>query len=630
MRWAVADVEFEYTFDGQQVDADFMKDFSVDIETVDEITARTEARAVRWRLLLSDGAAAEEFSDFYSFARRCSAYALNVVFVFNGVNFFHAVDVARLWDIPDRWETVTNERDEHGLYKGRNKEAYIERSGANGERYSFTIWTRSPLIGGNRHNRLRSTKFVNLDNILTCGEVDACDTFAEGRRGLSAWVECVKGFAEVCTKNGLNFLTEKGISHETIGGIAKFFLLHEIGTKRTKNACALTPKQWQYLNRGKIMRGGICFCNAESGREYKGVYGYDVNSEYLRVASTMSELSTLMRSSWEQYQNDESGDFVYIITFDDLFVELRDGEIPVFKGTQGDQITGGICATQGDPICIFGEELEAISQRYDIIHFHVHSVLRCKKMENKGYKNFAEKWYAIKEQATETGDKGLRFLAKMVINSALGKLAQKSVYDKTTHEAYKPCERIVRAVTRRASEEEYMAEHGALSYVQGAYVTALARVYYMETLSALGGDRAPADCVLYGDTDSFYMTKEAPAELCGSGCGQLKTECKDGKAKFIAKKCYAHNSEKGTEIHISGTRRADFIAEAEKEGIDATDGAALVSFLRPDMEVQTSMNVIIPGGRAMIYRKRLLSGEVFDLTLSGHKFGRGRSAFFEL
>lgn len=630
MRWGVADVEFEYEFDGSVVDADFLKSFSIDVETVDEITARVEARAVRWRLLRSDGGEVEEFTDFYAFARRCSAYALNVVFVFNGVNFFHAVDVARLWDIPGRWETITNERDEYGLYKGRNKEAYIERSGANGERYSFTIWTRSPLIGGNRHNRLRPTKFVNLDNILTCGELDACDTFAGGRRGLSAWVECVNGFAAVCAENGLQFLNEKGVSHETIGGIAKFFLLHEIGTKRTKTACALTPKQWRYLNRGKLMRGGICFCNAESGKKYTGIYGYDVNSEYLKVAETMPELSTFVRTSWEQYQEDESGEYVYIITFDDLFVELRDGEIPVFKGTQGDQITGGICATPGDPMCIFGEELEAISQRYDIIHFHVHSVLRCKKRENKGYKKFAEKWYGIKEEATETKNSGLRFLAKMVINSALGKLAQKSVYDKTTHEAYEPWERVVHAITRRATEEEYMEEHGALSYVQGAYVTALARVYYMETLSDIAGNEAPAECVLYGDTDSFYITKQAPPQLCGSGCGQLKTECKNGTAKFIAKKCYAHNSACGTEIHISGTRRADFIAEAEREGVNATDGAALVEFLRPEMAVQTTMNVIIPGGRALIYRKRLISGEVFDMTLSGRKFGRGRSAFFEL
>lgn len=629
MRWGVADFKYKVFFDGVERDPEFVADVTADIKDIDDIVERVSASACEWRILPNDSdETAETYSDFYEFMRACSALQLRYVFVFNGAVMFHFMDVARLWTHSGRWEPITAERDENGLYKGRNKEAFMERSGANGERYSVTYWTRSPIRGGNRHNRLRPTTFINLDNILTAGEEASATAFSHGSsKGLERVRDIVKAFDGLIRNNGGEWIGKRRVKGETVGALAKRFLLSYVGGKnRVKKASELTPAQYAYLRRGKIMRGGICLCANTHDQIVRGLYVYDVNSLYPYISAHMDELHSPRACSWETYQNDEKLEHAYIITLDDLEVRLRHGRIPILKGRDGSCIYGGICATNGARLSFFSEEFEEMTEYYEITHMHVHSVVKMDRVKNAGYKEFAKTWFSKKSKAKKEKDEGMLMLCKMILNSSLGKLVQKSVYDTITHEAYEPINGYVRAVTQSATEEEEQAETGALSPIQGAYITALARVHMMRILREGWGGTMPQSFV-YMDTDSLHMKTPAPAEFIGDGMGQLKEECVDGIGKYVGMKCYAFTDGERTEAHIAGARREDYYKTVAEQFGEVTPNT-IVECMGKGAEIQTRVNMIVPYGRAYVTRTHTISAIERSATI--HTFGKGKSALFEL
>lgn len=631
MKWGTADIEYEYFYNGARIDRDLLTAISTDIGTLEDVESLIEVHAVRWRIMTAEGLEAC-YTSFKDFAEGCSAHCLRVVFVFDGANFMHAVDVGRLFECPNRWEVVTTERDEGGQYLGRNKEAYIERSGTNGERYSSTLWTRSKTVYGDRHKRLRPTSFIDLDNIFTFGRAKALEVWGGGYSGLAGVVQVVKNFNTECKANGIEWLTNTRVKAETVGALAKQVFLPFIGgADYVKQVCAIQPKTYRYLNNGRLMRGGIVYCNPKyQGKSLSGVYGYDVRSEYLRVAATMPELTGLCMSSWEEYQNDTTGQYTYIITFDYLFLSLRAGEIPTFKGIDGAQVEGGTCAYENAPICVFAEELEAIQDSYDILDFSVHTVLKAKRKRNRGYMKFGAVWYGHKRESEEQGNASRRELAKFIINSSLGKLAQKSVYEEVRHVEYKPLRGMVKAEIIQPEYNKLMTEHGALNFVQGAYVTALARCYWIKTMRAICGGHSPADVIVYGDTDSFYSLVPAPPELIGMKCGYLKCECNNGIAKFLGKKCYAYIDGTRTEVHIAGMRKSDYLAHLYTIYKREPTPVEAVESLAPSLRVPVRVNIVVPYGRADILRWRSLNGENDFIHASGHTFGRGKNSLKEI
>ena len=217
-------------------------------------------------------------------------------------------------------------------------------------------------------------------------------------------------------------------------------------------------------------------------------------------------------------------------------------------------------------------------------------------------------------------------LCKMILNSSLGKLSQISVYDTITHEAYAPINGYVRAVTQSATEEEEQAETGALSPIQGAYITALARVHMMKLLREGWGDNMKESFV-YMDTDSLHMRTPAPSGFIGEGLGQLKEECINGIGKYVGLKCYAFTDGERTEAHIAGARREDYYETVADQFGEVTP-QSIVACMIPSTEIQTRVNIIVPYGRAYIERTHTISAIEHSATI--HTFGKGKSALFEL
>lgn len=628
MKWGVARCEFEYTFRGKPIEASFLTAISADAEDLEEFADEVSVVGARF-YLKPEGGEEVVFNNAGDFLLGCSARALRVVFVWRGHEFFHALDVYRLFENPGKYEVITAERDEYGFYKGRGKEAYIERSGANGQRYSCTFWTRAALLRGNRHKRIRCTQFVNLDNIIVCGEDKARASFEVTEEGNAGTESIVRAFNSLCSAAFIPLFGEKKLNAETIGGLAKKALCDHLGGVRSvKRRGCLDPAQFRFLARARLMRGGVLYSRADlEGFRMSGVFGYDVNSEYLKILSKMPRLGKLEKSSFDEYERDFSEAYTYILFFDDLEISKKPGALECFKTRNGDSASGGIQATRREPIAFFAEEIEELSNAYEFTRWNIYAVLRAPREKEEGFEIFARDWFEKKREAKASGRKGEELLAKFIINSAIGKLAQKKIYGRCTHEAEKGggrVSRIVRLHQEPPAPEELARETGALDYLQGAYVTALARVYWMQTARRLSGMDPPESVILYGDTDSFYMLRPAPPELVGDGLGELKEECQNGEAVFLGRKVYGYRDKRGkVELHSAGIRREDLTAFAAEEGADPLD------VMNTGKVIPTRVNIIVDGGRVDLYMKRAVSAGAL-LKREGRIFGKGSNGFLEL
>lgn len=628
MRWGVARLKMEYTFRSEVIDRDFLTDISKGAEDFEDFADECSVRSARF-FLKPEGEDEVVFENAGDFLLGCSAYGLRVVFVWRGFEFFHMLDIYRFFENPGKYEVITTERDQNGFYKGRNKEAYIEKSGANGQRFSCTFWTRSARIKGNRHKRLRPSQFVNLDNIIVCGEDAARDTFGVTADGLEGIEEVVKAFNKECAAAFIPLIGEKKLNSETIGGLAKKALCDCLGGVRAvKKHGELFPAQYRFLSRARLMRGGINYINPKiKGERLSGVFGYDVNSEYLKVLSEMPRLGKLEKSSFEEYEADRTEEYTYILFFDDLEISKKPGALECFKTRKGDTSSGGIQATPGEPMAFFHEEIEELSFSYDFNHWHIYAVLKARREAEPGFRLFAETWFSKKKEAKAQGRKGEELIAKFIINSAIGKLSQKKIYGICVHEPVTGggrVQRIIKLHQTPPTPEEIAKECGALDYVQGSYVTALARTFWMRTARTIAGGEPPEDIFLYGDTDSFYLRRPVPANMIGPELGSLKEECANGTAVFLANKVYGFRDEKGrNEIHAAGVRKEDLKRFAAEEGKDPFE------LLKFGQVIPTRLNVIIDGGRIDLYMRRAISAGPIKAR-EGRIFGTGAGGFFEL
>ncbi len=142
------------------------------------------------------------------------------------------------------------------------------------------------------------------------------------------------------------------------------------------------------------------------------------------------------------------------------------------------------------------------------------------------FKDYVDKWVAVKNQATIDGNKGMRQIAKLMMNSLYGKFGtRKKVYSR------KPVliDDVVRYVDMEPEDKDGV-------YIPIAtFVTAYAR--YKTITSA----QAVYDRFVYADTDSLHLIgTEIPEclDVDPVRLGAWKHESTFWQAKFIRPKCY--------------------------------------------------------------------------------------------
>ena len=154
------------------------------------------------------------------------------------------------------------------------------------------------------------------------------------------------------------------------------------------------------------------------------------------------------------------------------------------------------------------------------------------------FTNYIDKWIKVKNESTLNGNKGMRTLAKLMLNSLYGKFA-------TSMEV--------------KSKIPYLGENGVVKYLiseyeekkgiyipMGVFITSYAREKTIRTSQAIKDysiQKYGKDLYCYSDTDSIHtlLPIEELVQFCEIDdveLGKWKHESSFEEAKFVRQKCY--------------------------------------------------------------------------------------------
>ena len=168
------------------------------------------------------------------------------------------------------------------------------------------------------------------------------------------------------------------------------------------------------------------------------------------------------------------------------------------------------------------------------------------------FTKYIDKWIKVKIEATKEGNKGMRQIAKIALNSLYGKFATGlTVQGK---EPYLDTDGVVKY---KLGEEE---ERKGLYLPIGIFITSYAREKTIRTSQAIKDysiEKYGKDLYCYSDTDSIHtlLPIEELKQFCeidDVALGKWKHESTFSKARFVRQKCYLEMIDDEVKITCAG------------------------------------------------------------------------------
>ena len=176
------------------------------------------------------------------------------------------------------------------------------------------------------------------------------------------------------------------------------------------------------------------------------------------------------------------------------------------------------------------------------------------------FKEYIDKWITRKNEATLSGNKGQRTLAKLMLNSLYGKFA-------TSLDVQSKIPFVEDDIVHyRLSEKD---KKNGIYLPIGAFITAYAREKTIRTSQAIKDysiKKYGQDMYIYSDTDSIHtllpideLTKFC--EIDSVKLGAWKHEGTFTKARFVRQKCYIEEIDGNVNITCAGMPKScyDFV-----------------------------------------------------------------------
>lgn len=167
------------------------------------------------------------------------------------------------------------------------------------------------------------------------------------------------------------------------------------------------------------------------------------------------------------------------------------------------------------------------------------------------FKDYIDKWIKVKNDATKSGNKGMRQVAKILLNSLYGKFS-------TRLEVQSKIPYLEDDIVRYKLDEKETKEGVYLP--MGAFITAYAREKTIRTSQAIKTyslEKYGEDLYYYSDTDSIHTG--LPIEELKQFCeiddvelGKWKHESSFSKARFVRQKTYIEVIDGKMEITCAG------------------------------------------------------------------------------
>lgn len=196
-------------------------------------------------------------------------------------------------------------------------------------------------------------------------------------------------------------------------------------------------------------------------------------------------------------------------------------------------------------------DLQLFFEQYDVYELEYICGWKFKAI-NGIFKDYIDKWIKVKNEATISGNKGQRTLAKLMLNALYGKFA--TALEITNKVPEIDSNGVVYYVN---SEKEIKT---GLYLPMGTFITAYAREKTIRTSQAIKDyslKKYKKDKYIYSDTDSIHclLSIEELKQFCEIDdveLGKWKVEAQFTKARFLRQKCYIEEINNKLKVTCAG------------------------------------------------------------------------------
>lgn len=340
-------------------------------------------------------------------------------------------------------------------------------------------------------------------------------------------------------------------------------------TKMTAGSNALSEyKQITRLNRFRSLYKPLNYeIDKDIRRAYRGGFTYlnplyknksvgdgevlDVNSLYPSVM--YKEMLPFGEPFF--YEGEYQEDKVYPLYIQRLTCsfKIKEGKIPTIQIKHSRFVDNEYLTDSGiEPVALTltSVDLKLFLEQYDVWDLHYESGWKFKSMRGL-FTEYIDKWIKVKNEATISGNKGMRQVAKIMLNSLYGKFA--TSLDVQSKIPYLEGDIVKYRLGEKGTKD-------GVYLPMGAFITAYARDKTIRTSQAIKDysiKKYGIDMYCYSDTDSIHTI--LPIEELKQFCeiddvelGKWKHESHFTRAKFIRQKTYLEEIDGEIKITCAG------------------------------------------------------------------------------
>ena len=355
----------------------------------------------------------------------------------------------------------------------------------------------------------------------------------------------------VIVAKALSYLFEMGLTKMTAGSNA-LSEYKEI-TKLNKFRSLYKPLNYDIdKDIRRAYRGGFTYLNPlYKNKSVASGEVLDVNSLYASVM--INEILPFGEPFF--YEGEYVEDKVYPLYIQRLTCsfKIKEGKIPTIQIKHSRFVDNEYLTDSGlEPVALTltSIDLKLFLEQYDVWDLHYESGWKFKGMRGL-FTKYIDKWIKVKNDATISGNKGMRQVAKIMLNSLYGKFA--TSLDVQSKVPYLEDDVVKYRLGEKTTKD-------GVYLPMGAFITAYARDKTIRTSQAIKDysiNKYGVDMYCYSDTDSIHTI--LPIEELKQFCeiddvklGAWKHESHFERAKFIRQKTYLEEINGEIQITCAG------------------------------------------------------------------------------
>ena len=411
----------------------------------------------------------------------------------------------------------------------------------------------------------------------------------------------------VIVAKAINYMYSQGLNKMTIGACALDEYKRLIG-KRTFDRWYPTPDYHDDVKQS--YRGGFTYLNPKfAGKPVKEGITLDVNSLYpsvLRDHNKPLPFGTPIFFEGKYKYNPVYPLYTQMLSCQ---FELKKGKIPTLQIKHSLSFRGNeyLTTSNGEEvtICLNSIDLKLFFEHYDVFNVTYHSGWMFKASSGM-FDKYVDKWMENKIKATKEGNKGLRYISKLFLNSLYGK------FGTDIHLINKVPYYVDDQVKYYYSEPE---TRKGIYIALASFVTSYARQVTISSAQKITDDYNAGKSeiqFIYADTDSLHCLSPGfklpegleidPYKLGAwkyESCFSDKGQAKEGYgAKFLRQKCYIENLTED----VSDPYNADYHLKITVAGMpeDCYDQVTFDNFVIGADYTGKKLPKTVPGGTVLL------------------------------